>query len=272
MPINLGQAFLLYKNQKGQVLLIVVLVMIVVLTVGLSVASRSITNLRTSTEEINSQKALSAAEAGIEQALQTNTSIANGSFSNNTIYNTNVTEVLGTSFLLNGGNTIPKDDGVDLWLSLYSTDPARLYQNPWSGNLTIYWGDSTGSCNNAALELTVISGTKSSPGLNKYAFDPCQARANGNHFSLASSVGANIDIKSFSYSAAINNIASGLIIRVAPLYAGTSIGVIGSQALPSQGFLIKSTGSSGSTQRKVNVYKGYPQLPSQYFSYGLFSP
>jgi len=73
---------MLKLNQKGQALLIVVLVMVVALTVGLSIASKTIISLRTSTEEANSQKALAAAEAGIEQALKTN-QIASGTFTDN---------------------------------------------------------------------------------------------------------------------------------------------------------------------------------------------
>src|SRR5690242_8662448 len=56
--------------EAGQALLIVVLVMVIALTVGLSLASRSITNLRNSTDEANSQAAFSAAEAGVEQAVK----------------------------------------------------------------------------------------------------------------------------------------------------------------------------------------------------------
>ncbi len=52
-------------SESGQALLIVVLVMVVVLTMGLSVASRSITNLRIATEQDNSQASFSAVEAGI---------------------------------------------------------------------------------------------------------------------------------------------------------------------------------------------------------------
>ena len=59
-----------FQSQKGQALLIVVLAMVVALTVGLSVVSRSITNLKNSQQEIDSQKALSAAEAGVELAIK----------------------------------------------------------------------------------------------------------------------------------------------------------------------------------------------------------
>src|SRR3989344_2066165 len=89
-----------WERQKGQVLLIVVLVMIVALTVGLSLISRSVTNLRTSTEEAESQKALAAAEAGVEQALKLGTAPAGDRNlgSNNTTYSTKVTAISGASF------------------------------------------------------------------------------------------------------------------------------------------------------------------------------
>ena len=57
------------NSQKGQVLLLVVLASVIALTVGLAAISRSITSTRISTEESNSQKALSAAEAGIEEQI-----------------------------------------------------------------------------------------------------------------------------------------------------------------------------------------------------------
>ena len=66
-----------FSNNSGQAILLVVLVMIVGLTVGLSVVSRSIVSIKTSTEEADSQKALAAAEAGIEKALNTSRDFIN---------------------------------------------------------------------------------------------------------------------------------------------------------------------------------------------------
>lgn len=261
----------MHKSEKGQILLIVVLVMIVSLTVGLSVASRSITNLRTSTEEVNSQKALSAAEAGIEQSILSNASIASGAISSDTTYKTDVTEVLGTSFLVKGGNTIAKDEGADIWLSDYSKDSDNLYLNPWSGNLTIYWGDSSDSCANPALEIVIVYGAKSSPKINRYAFDPCFSRTSSNHFTPASLSGGSVGGKNFLFSTPAISITSGLIAKIIPLYSSGQIGVVGDSALPSQGFIIDATGESGSTVKKINVFQGYPELSAQYFSYGLFS-
>lgn len=260
----------MHKNEKGQILLIVVLVMIVSLTVGLSVASRSITNLRTSTEEVSSQKALSAAEAGIEQSILSNASIGSSTIFLGTTYSTTVTEVLGTSFLVKGGNTIAQDEGADIWLSKYSKDSAQLYGNPWSGNLTIYWGNSADSCSNPALEIVIVYGTKISPKINRYAFDPCLSRVSSNHFTSALS-GGNIEGVNFSSSTPPIDVSSGLIAKIIPLYSQGQIGVKGSSPLPSQGFVIDATGESGGTTKKINAFNGYPELAAQFFSYGLFS-
>ena len=258
------------KSQNGQVLLAIVLVMVVGLTVGLSLASRSIISLRTSEEEINSQQALSAAEAGIEQVAKTSTSIANGSFLNDTTYKTSITVVSGNNFFLNGGNTILKNDGVDVWLSEYSTDFAELYQNPWSGNLSVYWGKDSNGCNQAAIEIVVLSGTRANPVSKKYALDPCQPRSNSNNFTYVSGGGV-VSGKNFPFGTTIT-VSSGLIARIVPLYFETPIGILGDSALPAQGSIINSVGTSGTTTRKITVFQGFPTLPSEYFPYGLFSP
>lgn len=264
----------MFKEERGQALLIVVLVMVIALTVGLSIASRTITNLRTSTEEANSQKALSAAEAGVEQAIKTNTSIATQNLSNNTSYQTSVTSVLGTQFLMDGGNPVQQDNGADLWLSDYSSDPTKLYLNPWSGRLTVVWGTTSDPCANPAIEVVVISGTKASPVSTRYAYDGCASRASLNHFSTnvtSSRLTINGKDLYFQNNVAIS-VSSGLIARVIPIYQNGPIGIIGSVALPSQGSTITSTGTSGTTQRKVNVFQGYPEIPAEFFQYSLFSP
>src|SRR3989344_2880937 len=113
------------KNQKGQALLIIVLVMVVGLTVTLAVVSRSIVNLKTSVEQTDSQKALAAAEAGVEQTIKNNANIGSESnyinIGNGVSYKTNITQVAGNaSFLINGGNIVLKNEGAFIWLSDYN--------------------------------------------------------------------------------------------------------------------------------------------------------
>lgn len=118
--------------ERGQILLIVVLVMVTALTIALSVAARSITNTRSSEESANSEQAFSAAEAGIEKSLTSNTAVT-GSLTNNASYTTTVVTVGGVEFPMNNGSPVLKDEPADLWLSTYPG-----YISPRSGNVTIF--------------------------------------------------------------------------------------------------------------------------------------
>src|SRR5687768_11168985 len=60
------------KKMKGQVILILLLVMTVGLAIGLSVIQRSLSDVTTASKIEQSSRAFSAAEAGIERALKGN--------------------------------------------------------------------------------------------------------------------------------------------------------------------------------------------------------
>ena len=272
-----------FEKQKGQVLLIVVLVMIVALTVGLSLISRSITNLRTSTEEAESQKALAAAEAGIEQALESGQDIQLASFESGDVniqYSTDVEAVDGTEFLVNGGNTVAKDDGADVWLSEYSNDDTIFTVGRTSGSLTIYWGEGTSDCQSspqeiAALEITLFTGSKDNPTIDRFTAEPCQSRKTINNFGDVQA-GGSVDGVSFNWSKTIppapGTYTNGLILRIVPVYSDAKIGIKASTALPLQGNLITSTGEAGKTHRKINVFQGHPRIPAELLPYAIFSP
>lgn len=268
---------LLHTQQQGQALLIVVLTMVVALTVGLSVVSRSIVQIKTAKDEADSQKAFSAAEAGIEQVLQTGNQVTNQAMGNNAIIGSVTLDSASSStFVANNGTQVLQDDGIALWLSTYPT-----YQNPWTGRVRLYWGKTSSGCNEAALEVVVIS-QPSAYAVNHYSYDPCASRANGqggNNFTLVnSSSGGTINGQTFSYSVPID-ITKGLVARIIPLYTNSVIGLASFtdttektvQILPSQGKTITSTGSSGPIQRKITYFQGYNTVPSELF-YSLFSP
>lgn len=293
-----------HSSQSGQVLLIVVLVMIIALTVGLSLVARSVTSLRTSTQETSSQEALSAAEAGVEQALRNGIYNGIGASSsgslNNASYTSQVIQVKGTQLNLNGGNPVLKDDGVDFWLSKYSSDLTQLYTSPYSGNISILWGDPNviDKCKQAALEIILVSGTKIAPTTTRYAYDPCDStgsapRTPTNHFTSPNSTSCGADSStcvtkridfsqtnsSTTYSYKTDSIAvtSGLFMRIIPLYYSTILGVkafTGFAAFPAQGTLVAATGSANldGTKRSIQVFQGYPRIPAEFFPYTIFSP
>lgn len=267
-----------YFSQRGQALLIVVLIMVVGLTVALSLAARTITNVRITTEEENSQRAFSAAEAGIERVLETGTSIGgpgidlgNSAF----IKSATINSLSGFEYLFKGGNIVFRDEGADLWLSTYSDDPALIYQDPsFTGNITLFWGTAS-ACNDAAIEVIVLSGPINLPNIpvsKRYVFDPCFTRRLENGFDGNVGTG-NYSVlgKPFQFSSTSTiSITNGRIAKVIPLYANTQIGVRATSALPSQGKDITSTGVSGGTTRKITVFQGFPSLPVELFAYILF--
>jgi hypothetical protein len=275
-----------FRNQKGQALLIVVLAMVVALTVGLSVVSRSIINLRNSQQEIDSQQALSAAEAGVEQSIKIDASLPNTSLSGSgkTFYQTSLVTVSGaTTFLLNGNNKVSKDDATYIWLTPYSFDSSKLFldSDSWSGSIDLYWGDSPTACNNAALEVAVISGSRAAPVTTRYVYDPCSDRVSQNHFAAPDSTGANPPISGtilYSKVTIPGGITNGFLVRVVPLYADSHIGVLGrsnnpAKPLPSQGSMVVSTGTTNTNViKKLNVFQGYPEIPAELFPFTIFWP
>jgi len=266
------------KSEGGQALLIIVLVMVVALTVGLSVATRSITSLRNTTEEANSAQALSAAEAGLERQLNSGTSIGTGTFSNNTSYNTSLSLLSGAEILLNNGSPVLQDEGADLWLVEHDSDNKPRLTSPWapsppgpSQTINIYWD--TNSCNSsAALQIAVVSGSVDLPILTRYAYDSC---LRSNNFTSVSSGSYSVGGKTFKYSTGEITITNGFIVRIIPIYADTTIGVVASTGLPNQGTVITSTGTwgTGTNQitRSLSAYQPYPSLPTGFFTYGILS-
>lgn len=273
--------FIHQRNSKGQILLIVVLTMIVALTVGLSIASRSITNLKISKQNEESQRAFQAAEAGVEKALKTGSTTGADSISldNQSSFRTTTTSLEGTNFLLNGGELVEQDAGIDVWLSEYPTYNNLLGTLPKpAATLTLYWGEGQTDCGVlnsdrtvSALEVLVLTGNKSSPTLKKYIYDPCSpARiSNAGAVTTGAFVVNGVTLK-YSNTTQIS-ITNGLIMKIVPIYNSTKIAIFSSQALPPQGSIIESLGKSGDTVRKVQYFSSYPQIPLEIFPYSIIS-
>jgi len=278
------------RGEEGQILLIVVLIIIGFSTIGLSIVSRTITSIRTSTEEAESQKALSAAEAGIERAIQGSTPIAveGSNPSNNSSYSTSFTQIQSSSFLINGGNLIPKDEGADIWFADHDANGNPIVSSALSPSFVyLYWGLPSETCgtNNAPAAIQAIIVTSDQAAVtHRFAYDPC---SRGNNFASPDTGSFNIGGKTFMYATpqgGQNDLAKGgnikkiVFIRVIPIYKDAVVGVStcnrgGNNCptpLPSQGYVISSTGTSGAASRKITIFKGYPQTYLPYLSYGLF--
>lgn len=240
--------------------------MVVTLTVGLSVISHTITTLRTTKESESSQRAFSAAEAGVEKLLNsTDSSIPTTTLSNGSSFSGTASVVSGSFIPVNNLSPVSQDDGADIWLSTYPS-----YTSPYTGTVKVYWATKGTDCENAALEILMITGSKASPVITHTLVDACDARRSSNH-AVSEQAGGVVSGTTFLYSYSIA-VTNGLLMRVIPLYNSSVVGVSGiGRNLPAQGQNIVSTGTSGNTSRKITVFKGYPRLPVEFFSYVLFS-
>jgi hypothetical protein len=269
----------LQARQEGQVLLIVVLTMIVTLTVGLSVASRTITNLKISSQNEESQKAFQAAEAGIEQALRTGSATLESTFENQATYGTEIEEQAQQAIALNGGLPVDQARGIDIWLAEYNEDPALSFQSPWTGLYRLFWGEEGQSCSEtsgekvpAALEVIILSGDINNPTVTKHLYDPCRRIP---HRSANTVTGTyEEDGEDYIYRVtAPGDVENGFVMKVIPIFNSARIAVRAhtNPPLPSQGKLITSTGSSGDTERKIQYFQSYPQIPNEIFPYSIIS-
>ena len=259
--------------------------MVVVLTIVLSLATRSITNTRLTSQDQDSKRALSAAEAGIEQALKRNSvNIGSQSFgSDASIKQLSLTSLSGQDILINNGAVVSRDDGSDIWFVSHRPDGTPDYSSTnGTTTLTLNWGKANEVCSAtstantmAALEVILVLGPVSSPQATRYVYDPCDTapgRQAAISFSNPTKPGNTVQGVSFAYTVTISGISNALFARVIPLYADTVVGVHSDVALPTQGTIVDALGASGNAQRRVNTFRGYPKLPTEFFPYGIFLP
>lgn len=258
--------------QRGQILLAMVLTLVVVMTVGVSVASRSITNVRVSRQNEESSRAFQAAEAGIQQLLQEQvedenvSTLSNQVFSDsNATFTTRETSSTGgNNVLLYGNATIDQDIGAYVKLPSGNAD------------LTIYYGESNQTqCNGStgrnippALEIVVLS-NPSNPTMEKYLVDQCSQRdisaddpTSGGLFPGTSQSFA------YRYQISVNN---GIAARIIPIFNSTKIGISSDVPLPEQGTQIESEGSSGETVRRLTYFESNEEIPVELFQYAILS-
>lgn len=260
--------------EKGQALLIILLVMAVALTIGLSVISRSITDIKISQQTEEAARAFSAAEAGIEEALITG---QGGSriFETGAGYTTEVTGFgEGTEFVF--PQEISLDEPQTLYLAEYDYENGTLTRYYKAGTIDVCWGgdaaleigiyykDEREDANPYKVVRAVIDprGDNRTPGSDPPDPpdpDPGQCRGLGlehkKNLSLPS--GANITL---------------LFLRLRVLYSSAKVGVVaeGGASLPPQGLKIESSGQAGTATRKVEVVRFHP-VPPAIFDFAVYS-
>jgi len=264
-------------KRRGQVLLIAVMLLATVITVVMTIAFNTTTNTQVSRLEADSQKALAAAEAGVEAVIKE-------SLSNNSNESTSIGDlgsfrsqgISGTAQIVTGVKPyfvtplLQKDEQYTFYLSDYSNiSSTPSFTNPWTGSIDLFLA-SEGGC--PSIEVTII---KRDYSLDRYAYNTCDTTIINASSMQSSSSPTVIDGVSFSYktgSTAPIPVTEGLVMFVKILNAKTKLGVKGFDAegnekiLPLQGKTVESEArTSSGVVKKVQLFQSYPQIPSSFF-------
>lgn len=289
-------------NQSGQMLLMLILIMTVALAIGLSIVQKSLVDVSTSSKVEQSSRAFSAAEAGIEKALNSQ-GVVSQTFDNNSkflpILDTRFPEVApGKAQEPLEYPPLAKEDVAQVWLSDPDANlpdckpPYACYTQP---SLDVYWGNS--ATDKAALEITLIyNGTDPSDPIvsersikkyrskkwyldNKIAgrtngFKPIDCRPAGSEYPVGKNSYQCKETLNFTpeQAAGLMLIRSRLLYNVSSQpFAVWAVGsCLSGCSIPTQARKILSTGISGETQRKINVFQFFKVVPP-YFDYAIFS-
>jgi Tfp pilus assembly protein PilX len=285
------------NTQKGQALLIILLVLSVILTTALSVVSRSITDIQISTFEDTASRALTAAEAGVEEIFISG--ITDGTISDefgdsDSAYETTISEAI-----ISSDNTFKYPIGLvsgetaTFWFVSHDQD-GNLYCDTTStdcytgAQIEVCWGEEIGET--PALELSIYydqaqtwqSGNFDDIRVQRYAFDPDAARRPNNNFNSHAG-GCSFGAGAYQYSTGLINMSfcpgfppseGCLIMARAKLFYNNQTHPVAIRALdtsfPAQGLVIDSVGTSGESTRKINVFQSYPE-PPLIFDSSIFS-
>ena len=214
------------KKNSGQVLLIIVMLLATAITVVLSITFKATTDIQLSKLEEENQKALAAAEAGIEKALSTggnvsiDSSLATGlaGFEGNAT----ITTAVSTTFV---SPLLQKDQQYTFYLSDYPT-----FTNPLSGNLSFWYGSEGTSCDTMAIEVTYIYRDGTSYKMERYLADSGSRLGSGGTDKLSvTSINSALDTTTFQCKT--QNLTVPTVVGSAPtvlivltLFAATRLG------------------------------------------------
>lgn len=190
-------------DQKGQAILILILVMTVALAIGLSIVQRSLVDISTASKVEQSSRAFSAAEAGIEKALTGSANLNCTSQTDDvncqsfTETSSTIKEITDTGFPAEQitGNQQPgleyppmgKEDVAQFWLadlnSTTNNPPTEFYMpatKTTNRGIEIYWGNP--NAEKAAISVKIIYHNGSAYTTAGYFFDPDSTRSLSNGF------------------------------------------------------------------------------------------
>lgn len=284
------------KRESGQALVIVLLSLAVVLTIVLFILARSTTDIAVSSRSAEATRAFSAAEAGVENALVIG--IGGSGTVGNANYSANVSDFAVGQTSFNYPIELYSGDSMTIWFVSHDSKGNIIPctgTNCFAGTaIEPCWGkDSAIDATTPAIELSVFyeatPGDISTLRIGRTTYDPNGGRIGGNKFNQTFGLNCSVSGASYGFKKSINfadlgipgssyNTPGGLLFARLRMFYNSDlpqpvgISVVGTNGsvLPSQGTNIDSTGQAGESNRRVNVFQGWPE-PPEVFDFAIYS-
>jgi len=260
-------------SQKGQIALIIILLMVVVGTLALSVVSRSVTDIGISKQDENKIRAFSKAEAGIEDILNAGAANIFSSSPNGTgTIGTDVTNSYDYTVTEVGADTTYEMEG-----QLENGETTQINLDGSNSSIDLYWVDTDNSVEvsspRAALEVSIfrkdpVSGVYS---VNRFAYKPSVSGPDVAFESAVAPPGAFGTKNYGSYKGGISLTSDDQFIRIKALYNKTSLAVKANDGtLPAQAYKITVKASEGGNNAALEIVQT-ASASAGIFDYSLWS-
>lgn len=278
--------------------MLLLLLMLVALSIGLALTQKSVSDVAISTQTEQSQRAFSAAEAGIEKAL-TGTVSSGTSFTldNNAVATVNTSSLLPVagSGLAIEYPPIGRETTAQFWFT--DPDTGISYSN---SSLDLYFGNSNTTTDKPAVELKIVMQSNNSFYSKTYYYDSDPERVASNNFLPASCgsvpplptiLGNNRKFYCKQKISSIPDLANNPPVRNCPnaiapyncrlilarirfLYSNENHNLALAPAaganFPPQVQIYNATGESGQSQKQIQAFKVVDVVPP-WFDFAVFS-
>ncbi|MBI2414477.1 hypothetical protein HYV31_01350 [candidate division WWE3 bacterium] len=258
------------KSESGQTIAAVVIIMVIALSIGMTISTRFIRQLRQSVQQDTSSRALSVAEAAMERMLNTDYQTLLDYISFNNCGSSCTLQITGADGVVADANVVLSIAGgssqaFELGLTTDNTVEISLAGYPSNTDLSVCWNNPiTGEY--PSIRASLVYGIDGSYLAKSYAYNSIGSLYDTNGFNTANA--ANGYANCFTVDSGSNP----NFLRLASIYNDATVFILPNSGtnLPSQGIKIVSTGTAGSSQRKVTVLITSPHLPAP-FDYVIFS-
>lgn len=252
------------QSNKGQTLLIVVVLMVITLSIGIIMSERFIKSIRSSVQGDEASRALHMAEAAAENILIKTTEeledyIDNNSCGSNCVLE--ITDISGNVLTANVSLSYLGDSEEPFIVSASSIDSAQILMEGYGSGSTadICWDSPTPVFANYIFDDGGVIKA------NSYAFNNVGYNEQNNEF------GSAVTNHGHTNCFTILTNDSPKMIRFKTFEDESEIYIIpaAGQLIPRQGILIESYGTSGETTRKLSIIRTSGRLP-QFFDYVIY--